>query len=147
MYFGHTYQSKSYVIGFRDPMHAWSVCKKLGPHPKLRLRRNEYQDISRDINDGLLDFGIVFDINNVTIDMDALLEISWDKKNTRQSSLEYDVYDLREEVLISYPFEKCVGIIFPERLLRNKGEESFKFVCNVIDPVENIELFRSSLKM
>lgn len=143
---------RSYIVGFKNAHHARVVSKRIsGLPPELKLRRSNYENIAPAINDGLLSFGLDFGLDNVTIDPDALLEIPLSKKDTplrnrKAISFDYGVVQMEPRTLYGYPFDKHIGLILPDEVVE-ESEDSIKYICQVLDPVENIEMFRSSLKL
>jgi hypothetical protein len=151
MYLGHIHKDRSYVIGFKERQHAIRVCRKIGETPRINIERSDYENISKHINDGLIDYGIIgLNFTNVTIDTQAILEIHHDNvplRNNKQIAQPYKILDLSQETLMSFPFEKRVGIIMPETEVMTDARGKFSFIASVLDPVEDIEMFRSGLSM
>jgi hypothetical protein len=152
LYLGYN-DGKAYIVGFKNAHHARVVSRKLsGTLPELKLRRSNYENIAPAINDGLLSFGMDFGLINVTMDPDALLEIPLSKNGGRpvksrgDVSLDYRVMSMNSQDVFSYPFDKRIGLIIPDEIVE-ESDDSIKYMCQVLDPVDNIEMFRSSLKL
>lgn len=145
MYLGLSHESHHYVVGFKNLKQANMVSKRVGPRPQLKIHRTFYENIASTLNDGLADSGLGYNFTDVTIDTEAVLEVPWDELTP--SILPYRAIQVPFQQIISWPFEKRLGIIMADEMLKNSNTSSFNFICQVIDPVEDIEMFRTSLRM
>ena len=136
-------RSKPYVIGFKNSLYAYKIRDVVHQKPEIYLRRGRIESVQEDVIFGLkTQYGITSNIPEITIDMDAEIEIPKKKKDTE--SLVLNINRLENDEFIMYPFTKGTGVILPQKLI---FEDDLKYIfkTQVIDPAESIDIFRQGL--
>lgn len=136
-------KSKPYVIGFTNKVNALTLKESITLEPFCHLLRNNISEVSDELNTGLRKFGIDSNLSDFTIDVDAKLTImKKDQDDKRDYNLILETMDYGEFLLT--PITRHVGVVMPTDLIL---EDRFKFeyLCQVIDPVEDLNVMREGL--
>lgn len=143
---GCVYNNKPYVIGFEKRYHATKVRKILTNPPIISLERNNLLDVTNEIRQGLLEYGIdKLKIPQVTIDTNAELFIGKaGKDNALYDECELELMENFDFMMLS--FNKNIGIIMPYEE-SNENEHVMVYTANVVDPSINIDDFRNTLHL
>lgn len=146
---GFEHKTKNYIIGFKHKKHAILVHNNIYNNiiNNIMLIRYYTEDISCEVNKGLQAIGIDEDISDINIDLNATLIIP-------KRSIDYDSIngvDINIEMLsfsefLMYPFDKNIGISLPYEL-DETVDDKFIFSTQVIDPCNNINIFRKNLSI
>jgi hypothetical protein len=153
----HDKNMKPFVIGFVNHDAAEYVQKHITSNPNCHLHRGIIHDVSRDVNVGLLEFGIVENITNLCIDVDARLTIM--KKPKAGAFGEQSASDKLADALIStgmtidtmdygdflmYPLEKMIGVVMPFEVI-DEDDYKIEFNSQVIDSSDDINRMAQNL--
>lgn len=140
---GLRHLDKSYIVGFSHRPYAEYVRTFVHENTKMIIKNSEVENVAEQIKDGLYDRGIMgFNIDTVNVDESATLMI--DKKlNINKMACLMD--DVSLEELLSIPFSNGIGVVFAFDIIDN-GEESIMFSAQVLEPINNMTIFRNRLK-
>jgi len=142
-YVGISTMHLSYVIGFQNRKMAASVADLLQKDPKITLTpssiNNEEQMKATDI--GMPDMAISF------LNMDTRAELVVPKKDKNSDcDVKYMLSDMDIDTFYTLPFERNIGVIVPFEQI-SESDECLVFASTVIDPVQDIQKFASSLEV
>lgn len=133
---------KKYVIGTHSRDIANIIRRKLGHEGDLYLGRKNIYDVTHDVNQGLRSIGLDVNVQKVTIDTHAELTII----NKETEGVDYNITLIEPEEFLLYPIQKNIGIVMPYDLIKENGF-IVTYMTNVVDPCDDFESFRKSLKL
>lgn len=136
------HNQKKYVVGTHSRAIAEGIQKKLGHEGSLYLCRKSVYDVTQDVNEGLRSIGLDVNVQKITVDTHAELTIV--DKNT--DGINYNLNLVEPEEFLLYPIHKNIGIVMPYDLIKDNGY-IVTYLTNVIDPCDDFESFRKSLKL
>lgn len=141
---GCKYNSRSYVIGFQNNFHGEMVRRIVDDSStdNIMLMRYLIEDISQDVNYGLRKFGMNKSVENITIDVMATLIIP--KSKRKDMNLEIEKIDIGDFMM--FPLAKQIGVIIPMDILED-SEKSIVFQSQVVDPIDDVELFLQNMSV
>lgn len=143
---GFQHREKNYIIGFQHYKHAnlvnENICKD--SINKIMLLRHHIENVSREVSNGLKAIGSYESYDNITVDLTASLIIPKSPDSEIQNvNNNFIVSKLAFEEFLMYPFNKNIGISLSYEL--EKENNHFIFTSQVIDPCDDIKLFREKL--
>lgn len=133
-----------YIVGFHSRLHAYIVRDHLCSKTALTLLHNRpSEDVTRDVEMGLLKMGVLKEVSNIHINLGSELVIP--KKPQHDTSPVFDVFQMEYGKFLLKPFQQRIGVI--EALsLSSESASGYAFLSNVIYPVEDTEMFRANLR-
>jgi hypothetical protein len=146
----HTHQERThhYVLVFQNSIMARKVHYNMHPEPILRIERNDYMDVTFEINQGLADLGYNEVRGKVSIDVASQLYIP---KSIEPRGISNPMNDggfhlksIPLENMYMLPFENNVGVIIPYDLTW-EDKKQIVLTCKVIDPVDSTFHFYKNL--
>lgn len=136
------HNQKKYVIGTHRRDIADVIRKKMGHEGDLYLGRKNVYDVTHDVNQGLQSIGLDVNVQKVTIDTHAELTIV----NKETEGISYNIDLIEPEDFLLYPIHKNIGIVMPYDLIKDNGY-ILTYLTNIVDPCDDYESFRKSLKL
>lgn len=142
---GFEHRTKNYIIGFQQKKHAIIVHNNICTNSinNIMLLRYYIENVSDEVNTGLKLLGVDNINTDISIDLEASLIIPKRKVNKNYNE-DITIEDLNFEKFLMYPFDKNIGISLPFTLEENT-DDKFIFTAQVIDPCDNIDIFRKNL--
>jgi len=140
---GFQHNNQNYIIGFQQKKHAILVHKDICKESvnNIKLFRHYTENIGDAVSQGLHNLGFDESYDDIKVDLNATLIIP--KSENCINDNELTIEDLEFEEFLMYPFNKHIGISLPYELC---GENNnFLFEAQVIDPCNDINLFRKKL--
>ena len=138
------HNNRSYMVGFSKPHLANLTRSKLGPVDSLYLQRKYIYDVTDEVNAGLKLMNITdIRVNKITMDTHAELTLY---KATKGLCNDYDIEKVSTEDFLMYPIEKNIGIVMPYDYIE-ENSEVMKMTSNVVDPCDDFDRFKKSLKL
>ena len=123
--------TKPYVVGFFKPT--------------LIQMTKRIIDVNKDLK---IDFDIknttVSKDTNIVIELNAVLTIPTLEEPSSVSGVEVEFYPAHD--FFKLPYEKQLGIVIPEEIYETEIE-SWSFLCQTMDPCNNLEDFRNKLSI
>lgn len=140
---GFQHKTKNYIIGFQKHIHAKLVHENIciDSINKIMLLGHCIENIGKDVSNGLKVLGIDESYDDIGIDLNASLIIPKSKIINKNSDL--IISELKFEEFLMYPFNKHIGVSLPYEL--EKNNDYMIFTTQVIDPCNDINLFREKL--
>lgn len=139
---GLRHNHNSYIIGFLSRDDAQHVRKFTHINTEAKLNKFATRDVTMDVLDGLHNKGIFpSSFETVKVDESAELVIS---KKININKLPCEMVDVSLTEFITIPFQNSLGIIFATDII-DETKESFIYEAQVVEPCNNVELFRHSL--
>lgn len=139
---GLRHSNQSYIIGFMTRDDAQHVRKFVHINTDAKLDKFMTRDVTMDLLDGLHRKGIFpTSFETVKVDESAELIIS---KRININKLPCEMVDVALSEFITIPFQNSLGIIFATDLI-DETKEFFVYEAQVVEPCNNVELFRHSL--
>ena len=135
--------SHQYLVGFFKPSYVQMTKRVLDVSRDLHLESATF-DVSRDVNDGLQSLGVRKRVEDLSIDVHARLTMPVMKEEVGTGGVDVEFY--RTSDFLMLPFEKRLGVVIAEDL-QDTRDNHWVWVCQVIDPCEDFDQFRNSLKM
>lgn len=128
--------NKSYIIGFEKRHHAHLVKLQITNNPDCHLLRSKIHNITNDVKNGLLEFGIVDNnITQINIDVEAKLSIM-KKKNIDKIDYSLEIEDIKYDDFLMIPIIYNMGIILPYELIL-EDDNKLEFKSQVIESLDD----------
>lgn len=143
------HRAKHYVIGLQQRKHADMLKRIINKQnvDNIMLLRHCIDDVSDEINKGLAVLGMdEMSVNDVTVDVDATLIVPKKKLTSVYDVMPTSVDEILFEDFLMFPFNRHIGVALPYEILED-DEKQLVFLTQVIDPTQDTELFRRSLKI
>lgn len=164
------HNNKNYLIGAANYQVAHIIKSNLeNNNSKLYLYRPNVHDITKDVHFGLSAMNMNhIKVNKITIGTNVELSIykdhtlyprstidgyhSYDNKYDSNSESDTDkenlfsIEKIHAQDFLMYPIEKNIGILIPYEYVR-ENSEVITFMSNIVDPSDDPELFKKTLRM
>lgn len=138
----------SYVIGFKNVIHARHVYYNMHPEMEPSVVRNKTMNIGSEVQQGLVEFGIYKQRSNILIDINSKLVFKKANRSNHASMNDggFHLFTMPAEEFISLPMSKQVGIIIPSDFDEDNDDE-IVMLADIVEPFIDYEVFRQSLKL
>lgn len=143
---GYVHGTKPYVMGFANRGLAMYTREVIQDSPNITVMRRYYDDVTKTINEGLKYLDIDKQIADVTLDMDAHVTLLKKDDGCEDISEKYDIEDVAFDDFLLYPFNKCLGVALVTRIIDDDNKKVV-FTAQVIDPCDDVDLFRNRIKL
>lgn len=150
---GFQHRTKNYIMGFQQPKHAYLVQKNIcyNSIDKIMLLRHHIENVGSEVSNGLKAIGLDESYDDITIDLDASLiipknnDLNNNNLNNNNLNINLIISELKFEDFLMYPFNKHIGVSLSYELEEEKDSNYLIFTSQVIDPCNDIKLFREKL--
>lgn len=141
-HFGFQQGNKSFVLGFLRSSDVVYTTRVITKNVKGSLLGYQSRNVADIVNEGLLEMGVPRQMEEIRVQELALVQVS------KEPSPYFDwmIDTIPTDYFITYPFSKGIGIV----LATSKAFETdsdIVYHCQVVEPVEDTELFRKNLRM
>lgn len=140
---------KTYITGFNNIAMVSRTSQQIKVPPVVNLDRSLVMDITDDLKEGLNSYGFKDEdmtFTSITIDTEALLTIEKEKDPALRNGDNVVIDTLDPGDFMYLAFEKNLGLIMPYATYLD-NDEYLVYQSNVVDPSNDPELFRKSLKL
>ncbi len=143
-YFGFVDYEKHYVVGFNQHHLNYLLRNNITKKSKACLIRNHTEDVTQDINAGLIMKGVSQTISGVTIDVGAKLIITKDEEFVEKDDV-FEIDHVQIDNFILWPFQNNLGVVLTTDLY-TEDKDKYVFTSQIIDPCQSSEMFLKKLE-
>ena len=137
---GFNHQYMNYIIGFQKRKHARLVYKNVNQSSfkDIKLVRSEPTNVGKEVSYNLANKEEM----DITIDMTATLIIP----KVALEDFKLEIIELEFEEFLMYPFTHHIGVTYLDKIIEN-NQEQFIFSSQVVDPCDDLDVFRRTLSI
>lgn len=143
---GFVHGTKPYILGFASRGLSMYTREIIQDKPNIHVMRRYYDNVTNTINEGLKYLDVDRQIADVTLDMDAHVTIIKKDDGGGDIADRYDVQDVSFDDFLLYPFNKCLGVALVTKII-DDDDKKVVYTAQVIDPCDDIDLFRNRLRL
>lgn len=140
-------RGRTYLLGFTQRHDAVKTRRAININKlDIEIHRRMYEDVSKDVLEGLSRFNINnIVIPSLTVDVEAKLIVPIGKPTDNYLTCNFD--DVSTEDFMHMPFSRNIGVAFIMEESFESDDSKLVFHTHVIDPCENLEFFKNSLRL
>jgi hypothetical protein len=136
---------RRYALGFKMRHDAIRVQQSLSKDLQIHVVRRHVDDVTREVNDGLMLRGHSLKVDRVTIDPEALIAFPKERGLHPYTPASFDTAEVCASDFMMMPFIHQTGIAMPYELVAD-DDDRIVFRAHVVDPGMSLEAFRQHLR-